>query len=307
VNKLILLLSAVIFMAIQGCAMFKPIPLEEVRLGQTNGTKVLIVNNQDYDGKEIDKSVVMDEIKEIMEKSGEFNNYSKWKKYDSPTTRAQAAAYDVRGSKVSFSDNDIIVEYINGNGKYSYSEYSQSTGKTIDHGEYSSIYKTEAKFPYRIVKDGKFYKVTIDFPVSLLNHEHYSWDKPIGTFEQIINDLNSKFTGLINPVLRSSTKVNGELNCKYNSDSIYSNFERLFGKFEAKDSQITKDDLEKKNVFKFDYGGSTLPIFVSVFPYRDGSKINYEVSIPYTIGTDYSIDPNKIASVKKRVAAIAND
>lgn len=306
-KKLIFLLSAVVFMSIQGCAAFKPIPQEEVKLNLTSGPKVLIVNNLDFNGKEIDKSSVMDKIKQIIEKGGEFNKFSKWRTYDNPQDSSQSAKYNVKGSKVAVADNEIIVEYINGDMHEPHTEYSPSTGKTFSYDEYWSVYKTEAKFPYSFVKDGKFYKVTIYFPTSLVNKEHHSWDKPIGSPEQILNDLNSKFNVLKNPVLEASTRVYGEINSKYNSDSIYSNFERLIGKYNFKDKKIATNDLEKKNVFKYDYEGTMLPIYVSVFPYRDGSKINYEVNIPYNIGTDYTIDSNKIALVQKRVEAIAND
>ncbi|HAK89477.1 MAG TPA: hypothetical protein DHV16_00785 [Nitrospiraceae bacterium] len=75
------------------------------------------------------------------------------------------------------------------------------------------------------------------------------------------------------------------------------------------DNKIKVDDIRKKNTFTLKYKDAKLPLYIQVYPYRNGSKVTYEIEIPYEVDSQRGISMPKedIDSIKTQIEKIAND
>ena len=99
----------------------------------------------------------------------------------------------------------------------------------------------------------------------------------------------------------------GEVNSKYPANSIYANFKRILGNYSYKYSEIINKS-KKQNTFNLKFNGKNLPLYVEVFPYREGSKVKYSTTLPYKITQNgSSLTKQDIKDIQTKISKIIND
>lgn len=130
----------------------------------------------------------------------------------------------------------------------------------------------------------------------------------VGPADRYITDFEKILSTASSVKLQRHAAIKGEAVSNFKSEAILGNFERLLGRNANGYLNQSKLDLNRGEVFSYLVGNERVPLIVSVYPYRDGSKVTYETSLPYQIGADGSSDgfdnPQKL---KADVEKVLND
>lgn len=199
---------------------------------------------------------------------------------------------DFSGLKVEKKPTSYVLKYDNG------------------HRNNSSWYLTEAIFDIKYnVNDNQ---ITFMFPT---NYTYQPFADAIGidipplaSKQTLEADAVSVYSKLDNLVVsfKKSYDFKGEVNTKYPDKAIYANFKRILGDWKTND-KLT--EVKKENMFSLTFKGQTFPLYVEVFPYRDGSKVIYSSKIIYTIDSKGNCSASKadIEALNKQIEKIIND
>lgn len=131
------------------------------------------------------------------------------------------------------------------------------------------------------------------------------------TFENIEKDFQSIYNNLDKIVITMDIVYNlkGDVNSEYSNNSIYSNFDRILGKFNWNSKDVKSTSLKKENTFSFEYKTKKYPLHIEVFPYRKGSKVVYSLGLDYTVNSnnEYSLSAEDVIAMKSNIENIVND
>lgn len=106
---------------------------------------------------------------------------------------------------------------------------------------------------------------------------------------------------------RMSTQVRGEIESKYKPEAVIGNFERLWGRPSTESVRQT-NSVGREGTFVYTAGGTRTAVRVLAFPYHDGTKVQYEASLPYELKPDGSSSGGaSLAALEQAVREIAND
>jgi len=129
--------------------------------------------------------------------------------------------------------------------------------------------------------------------------------KPLDTLQNLKKDVVNILDKLskTNLYIKKHYLIKGEVNSSYNKESIYANFERLLGKYK-------KDNVDtSKNLFNLKLNNKIFPLEVTIYPYRNGSKVIYQILISYKLfsnGTS-SLTKKDIEKVKELIEKVVNN
>ena len=241
---------------------------------------------------------------ELIFDPGEYNfsyHIAKLSKYPEFHIVRGGVVRKYRGLKVVKHPDKYILDYANGN-------YHPST---------DSWYLNGAKFTL-------FYKRISDNQISFTLDDKYRYQPcsdaigvdidPLDTLQNLEKDSKNVLSKLktIKITLKRRYHLKGDINNKFNADSIYANFKRLMGNYNWRYYYGGKEKLtevKKENTFNLDVNGKKVPLHVEVYPYRNGSKVQYEAYIPYTIDSDgiTSLKKSDIDALKNKIADVVND
>ena len=134
-------------------------------------------------------------------------------------------------------------------------------------------------------------------------------DTPNNLKKDVINIIN-KLSKTKFYFIRTYT-LKGEINSKYNANSIYANFKRLMGQY-PKNTWFEKQKIspiEKKNYFALKIKNKVFPLKIEVYPYRNGSKVIYHSDLTYKIFSDgtSSLTKQDIENAKKTIFNVVNN
>lgn len=131
----------------------------------------------------------------------------------------------------------------------------------------------------------------------------------IASTETLAADLRNILSNPRNIVIHRFTTVSGEINVSFNSESTYANFLRIFGAYQFQGNEPKNTDIDKFAAYNYQVGNKTVPLYVNVMPYRNGSKVMYKMNVPYELLGNgvQTIGLNDINEAKKKIAAVAND
>lgn len=201
---------------------------------------------------------------------------------------------DYSGLKVEKKQDSYTLKYANG-------EFNTN-----------SWYLTEAIFDIKYSVSNN--QITFMYPASYVyqpfaNAIGMSIDPlaPKASMEADVANVYSKLDNLV-VSFNKSYAYKGEVNTKYPDKAIYANFKRILGNYNWRaEDKLT--DVKKENTFALNFKGQTFPLFVEVFPYRDGSKVIYSSSIQYTIDSKGNCSASKadIDALNKQIEKIIND
>jgi len=129
----------------------------------------------------------------------------------------------------------------------------------------------------------------------------------IGSDTEINSDVEHIFSKLNTLYISRSFKLQEEINSKYPAQSIYANFKRMVGNYSYRNNEHITES-KKQNTFNLNVNGKNLPLYVEVFPYREGSKVKYSTTLPYKITQNGSdLTKQDIENIKSQIAKIVND
>lgn len=286
--RLVLKLNIVVMTVLlfSGCATLKVAP-QTIHL-DPSPIKYYTFQLETINGKKItDKEIFNAFKKQILYAS----DYRKLSQYSTGTSGVSV----IKGLEIKHEVGSIILAYVNG-------EYYSKTG-----GDYRT--QAIAKYDFSIDRTAFFIKVSLGEPnvIDILPGKSPLF-LPIRSFisnDLVVKDLN-KINSSINPELHFKRNISGEIDVKYTPKSVYSNFTRLM---DVKYTGSEDNNIEKDGVFSLTGSGKTSPVEISIYPYRDGSKVRYEFFLGYTLKGDgtSTYDERKIEQEISRLKIIAAD
>ena len=108
--------------------------------------------------------------------------------------------------------------------------------------------------------------------------------------------------------LKMTTEVKGELESKYPVDSVLGNFERRYPSFSAERTSPRTMEVKKERVVTMTLANQRLPLRVTGYPFREGTKVSYAVNVPFSIIADGSSkDFELVEKVRTEIAAVVNE
>jgi len=234
--------------------------------------------------------------------SNQIVKFSKYPKFH--VTHRGSAINEYEGLKVNKSANKYILDYAKGK------HHFNST---------NSWYLNSAKFTI-------FYKKLSENQISFTLDDKYQYQPcsdaigvgidPLSSLHNLENDSKNILSrlGTLQITLSKRYHFTGEINSKYEANSIYANFKRLAGSYNwhsynESNNKEKLTEVKKENSFNLKVNGTNIPLHVEVYPYRNGSKAQYEAYIPYTISSSgsASLSQDDISKFKTEINNIIND
>jgi len=212
---------------------------------------------------------------------------SKYKRYRHVSNYKSLRYY--RGVRVEDHKNIISISYINELIASSLHEESKATFDFL-YEKKDNILIFQYPVSYTYIKEGSF-------PVQPL----------LDSLENLEADSKNIFSQLKNLSLDKKYKLIGEINSDFPATSIYANFKRMLGNYSYSGNEKISES-KKQNTFNLNVKGKNVPLYVEVFPYREGSKVKYSTVIPYKISQEgSSLTKQDIDDIKAKITKIVND
>lgn len=153
----------------------------------------------------------------------------------------------------------------------------------------------------------------LSYPKNYLTQQEkfgFSYIEFLDTQNNIVKDSINVYKSINKKALKVSMQevLKGEVNTEYPATSVYANFKRILGSYRwGRHENITES--KKKNSFSIELNGKKLPIYIEVFPYRNGSKVVYSLPISYELYSDgsSSVSQDEISNLVQRIESIIND
>ena len=104
-------------------------------------------------------------------------------------------------------------------------------------------------------------------------------------------------------------RENGEVNVNYGDSAVYANFARKLKVAQWNADEVKKDDIAKYRWFEVPDGNITRKLGITVYPYRNGSKVTYvwEHNVICKANAGCNYDPASAKRISDTIASIAND
>ncbi len=111
------------------------------------------------------------------------------------------------------------------------------------------------------------------------------WD-----IEGITADYQRIATVLHGPELSMNIMAQGEIESKYKPDVVLANLDRMLGHMSVgvPTGPSATSGAASAGVFVYTANGKRLPLFTKIYAYHDGSKVQYQIQLPYTLQADGS-------------------
>jgi len=207
---------------------------------------------------------------------------------------------DVLGVKTTINPTDVTISYEKG-----------------DRHDTDSYYvsKLEAKYEINITTSGQQKQIVITPPTFITAIKaknaigiEIPFMLPVSKAEADIKTINA----LLDPIIYFVKLIEGEFNVKYNDESVYASFTRMMGSYNYSEEEEThsKFDIKKDRIFALKrQDNTTIPLKVTVYPYRNDSKVEYKFEYSYSIsskkGNSYS--QAEINGLIAKIVKVAND
>jgi hypothetical protein len=235
----------------------------------------------------IDEQAVLQELVKAMEKQ------SKW-----PLTRQNGIVNHVSGLRTTLDApaSRIGFEYVSLDRYSSGSEYGQALQIPV---LYQTAH-TDQEFAVRLSTSR-----TSDL-VTQSSHAIFRVRTPkLNPAEELLRDFFSILDTAPHLAVDRQCVVKGDKTSQYKPEAVIGNFERLLGRYGNSAAQTT--GIDRVDVFAYRVGQLNLPLRIVAVPYRDGAKVMYEASLPYTLRADATGEgyelPDKLSADVDRILA----
>lgn len=292
-------LSASLLFVLSGCGNLNtPKPKQDIISSKGIAVSQTYIFNDPVNNSSINQKDVLGVIVKNMSNISGFAN--KTKKHS-----GSYAFYNIQGKTIELNDNKIIVTYINGDNNCHKCTNKESTSKVIFN------------IPYQIIEtQSSTFKFDANMPTSysILPHtDAIGMDHPLLDATNILENDVFKMLDSLNKRSLTINKffdIKGEINTKYQDKAVFANFKRMLGQYNWDKSEVVSE-VKKQNTFalKINENELPMPVYVEVFPYREGSKVVYSIRLNYTISSDgtSTITKKDINGLSNKIERIIND
>ncbi len=154
---------------------------------------------------------------------------------------------------------------------------------------------------YTLTQSGDTTRIVLAFPTQaqdevkseILNPTPKLWD-----IEGITADYQRIATALHGPELPMTTMAQGEIESKYKPDVVLANLDRMLGHMSVgvPTGPSATSGAASTGVFVYTVNGKRLPLFIKIYAYHDGSKVQYQIQLPYTLAADGSFKGSEVVT-----------
>jgi len=187
---------------------------------------------------------------------------------------------------------------------------------------YAFVSALDATWQIKITTSGNQKHVVVNPPSSLLEEvvenpltkTLYKFSIPKA--EKDVKELRALLASL-NPTIHFAKvkPIKGEINVKYSDESVYANFTRMMGSYSFSNEEEAKGyDITKDHVFALKHKDKLIPLKMTVYPYREGSKVVYEFEYRYSMTVSgktgssiSSYSQSELDALMAEVSRVAND
>ncbi len=193
---------------------------------------------------------------------------------------------------------------------------SSSAGVTVSylhHANDRMFHDYHADFGIGISRQGDSVVMDVTCPITLRvayvpGPLGLPW-KPLASHDEVASDLRAMCSSA---VLTGSRTESGEVNVSFPDSAVYANFSRKLPTAPEswrESGRVSKDDLVKFKWFVATDGQARRVVGISVYPYRNGSKVTFrwEHTVTCRPNLPCRFDPNAQQHMQDLVAGIAND
>lgn len=242
-------------------------------------------------GDPLTDDMIREELKSEIQESSKIKGMSRY-------YTGVSGLYDLKGLEVKSNDSELFVSYVNG-------EYFSDT----DSSNTTSIL---ASYELKIEEQGDLKTVSVVTPnfieVKPGNSAILLPISPLVTTQEAKDDIE-RINSRIHPEFDGFKEFSGDFNVKYNDESVYANFTRILGEYQYNDEKVKKYDIQKGKLFELGDNEDSFPVKITVFPYRNGSKVVYKFRAPFVLKNDgtTTFDEGKIEKYIDRIKEVAKD
>jgi len=288
------ILGATLAIGFTGCGK-GPIPPKQMTTSEIDSINVEYKFKDNLNDKSIKKNQVVSKI---------ISNLSNNSGYRKKVIRNNPVR-DTYGHVVEYNNDILTINYLNGNqncGRNCKSKYGQVT-QVIFNSELNVTEKSKNHF---IISASFPKKYVIKPDSSFVGSEFDPLDKP----SKLAQDAKRMFNSIKEPIkITRSIEFKGEVNTKYPDKAVYANFKRILGNYRWKDYNRNISAVEKQNTFSLMINKKRFPLFVEVYPYRNGSKVIYSTNLSYTIDSNgnSTLNAKDVKKLHKKIKDIINN
>lgn len=264
-------ISASLVFGLTGCGK-EPIPPKQISIQKMDTINMKYKFQDEFNDKPISKKSIKQKIlSNVISASRYKNNKIYYNGNVNPTL----------GKIVNYQNNLLQIEYVNGDQNCNRDCKAQGGELTrvifVIESQLKEISKNSfsltANFPinYNFKPDSDVFGIVFD---------------PLDKLNKLETDAKRMFQSLSKPlIINRSIEFKGEVNTNYPDKAIYANFKRILGGYDWKGNEKISD-VKKQNSFNLIMNKKSFPLLVSVYPYRDGSKVTYSTNLAYTVNSN---------------------
>jgi len=287
INKILTagLVCATLVIGFTGCVS-EPLPAKKISIRDIGAIEQKYIFNGELSKERLSKNNI---IYNLMNQMSKNSNYSSVRRED-------LREY---GKDISYKDNILRIEYINGDKHTSGTE---------------NLTKVIFKLPFKITEKSKnIFLLNIKFPI---NYDVKPFTdaigleiKPLDKLSNLENDAIRLFNVVKKPItIKRNLEFKGEINTKYPDKAVYANFKRILGNYSWSDNEKI-NDVKKQNTFTLKVNDKLYPLYIEVYPYRDGSKVVYSTTLRYVIDSKggSTLNAKDVKALHKKIEDIVNN
>lgn len=214
---------------------------------------------------------------------------------------AKADFFMCGGIRMRTKNDQLLLDYYRGSTTY-HCNFNFNIDDDKPHKYTCTMQKVI--IPVEFTDNGDYYKVKIKSPSMIDYQEDTKFFIPIDPLmphSKLIEDVNTKIGALKIVPITAYYNFKGEVVSEYNVNSIFGNFER--NTYFLKSSKKNKDG----GSIEFDFNSAQASSHITIYPYRNGSKLLYTGYIKYLITDKISISKEDVENVKKNIEAVAKE
>ena len=151
--------------------------------------------------------------------------------------------------------------------------------------------------------------VTVTFPTeaSSTSKKLFMFGAPQLKTDEVLADYALLVNAIQHAEVNVQSHLTGELDSKYRPDAVLANFDRLIGR-ERAGMNASHTETSISDRFLFRGQGYNSAISVTVFPYRDGSKVQFSAYVPLKLEPDgTAVGDDRAKALQELVTRVLND
>jgi len=287
INKILTagLIGATLVIGFTGCVS-EPLPAKKISIRDVGVIKQEYKFNDKLSKEEVSKNSIIHNLINKMSKNS--NYYS--------IRRRGLREY---GKNISYKDNILKIEYINGE--------KHTTGT-------ENLTKVIFKLPCKITEKSKNdfllnIKFSVNYDIKPFKDAIGMEIKPLDKLSNLENDAIKLFNVVKKPItIKRYIEFKGEINTKYPDKAVYANFKRILGNYSWRENEKI-NDVKKQNTFTLKVNDKLYPLYIEVYPYRDGSKVVYSTTLRYVIDSKggSTLNAKDVKALHKKIEDIVNN